>query len=198
MKKSYIALMLLAFAACDDGPTGPRAVPSGSATATYTGVGVYPGGTFAANGPMLLDSVSIEKPGNWAYGRLGGAAPAPVYVTAMMPAGGALNHYLHVQVPREVRSGAVLPVLAPCPVESTTCGAFQLTLRTVRNGGDGIQCFAETGSVRVTSRTADRIQGTFSGEMRCVLPPTGDEPMQVTNGAFDVPIIDVADYMGRR
>lgn len=83
----------------------------------------------------------------------------------------------------------------------TAPGTFAISdvvpLRVViagRNGGDADHCCwglnggGDVGTITVTSYTADRVQGTFSGTLQPQPGKPATAPLVVTNGTFDVGI----------
>jgi hypothetical protein len=71
------------------------------------------------------------------------------------------------------------------------CATMRFYLRPTINGVPYLyDCRLSAGTVTVSTRSDDRIAGTFSGTGSCTATTTPDEPaIQVTDGAFDITTI---------
>jgi hypothetical protein len=67
-----------------------------------------------------------------------------------------------------------------------------ITFGQPQSGAAAWHCALTSGSVVVTSLSSARVRGSFSGSGSC-LPSTGSPvAFTVTNGSFDVPLVDIA------
>lgn len=199
---------VLALAACGDdggsgpaGPTGRQPIPPGSFSFSLPAIDGQPAGAFRAAGAVELDGMGLFELGDWAFGEFGPNPTAPLEVYASAPGADGRFHYLRMSLPREVQPGTVLPIRFPC-VSRPDCAGFQFILDwvSVRSNADprafcGLGA-SSSGSVRIATREARRITGTFTAEVLCSLyrDPSTVVSYTVTDGSFDVPIVQPSDY----
>ena len=194
----FVGLLAAASVSCGDGGTEPE-LQIGSLTFSYSGA---ESGTFAVSGPLDIDG---GPPSSDGAGAVTSNANAVTRITAVRIAGSGEADIIQILLP---------PVTAP--------GSFTLDMECLSLSSDGFDCpFAvlglalpttspppgttptppeglyvfSSGTVTVTSVTATRITGTFTGTAESIsfdlsAPP---ETVVVTNGTFDVPRLRVSD-----
>lgn len=194
MKKIALAAVLVALSGCNEDPFAAARVDSGSLYFTFPGGGGQPPMVFDAEGSAELTRLGNFRLGDWAYSERGPQDPMPIIVHASMTAD-PRYHYATMQIPREAAAGTNLQVDPQCTASATDCARVGVLFHTFTNGGATTACFATSGTVRIVSRTSGRMRGTFQVLLSCTPAPTGpSENATVTDGAFDVEIIDYEDY----
>lgn len=188
----FFAGLLAAFtAACGDGGTEPE-LQTGSLSFSYSGA---ESGTFAATGPLDVDGGAPTSDGAAAqsYGttftriaavRMAGSNQADIIQFALPAVTGPGSFSLDMECLSASYGGFTCPFAViglSVPTQSPPPGSPTVL-------PDGLYAFA-SGTITVTSVTATRIVGTFSGSAQSIEfdPSAGAEVITVTNGTFDVP-----------
>jgi hypothetical protein len=195
MKKIALIAALAVMSSCTEDITGITAVDSGSLRFSFAGAGGQPATVFNATGSAQLTRVGNFQLGDWAYSERGPDSPMPIIVHASMTAQ-AKFHYATMQVPRDAQAGTVLRVDPACTSIATDCARMGFLFNTLTSGGATTGCNAISGTVRITARGSSRMSGTFQVVARCAAAPAGiAEETSITDGTFDVEIIDYDDYV---
>jgi len=185
--------VVLALAACGEDSTGPRPIAAGSVTFNVPAIGSRAAETFLASGAVQLDAAGRWQPGTWAFAAAGPEPDAPldVYATASLSSG--LYDHLRMELPREVRAGAVLEVRSYCDPADLACSRFEFFLAAnLRSLASDAYCSASSGTVRVTARDRQRIAGTFDLPVDCL--SLGDRWTRnaPVRGTFDLPVVEIS------
>lgn len=193
MKKIALAALLVALYGCSEDPFQVQRVDSGSVRFTFPGAGGQAAMVFDAEGSAELTRVGNFRLGDWAYAERGPQDGMPIIVHSSMTADPKF-HYATFQLPREVAAGAELRGDPECSAIATDCARMGVLFHTLANGGATTACYMVSGTVRVVSRSSDRMRGTFQGQLACTAAPGGNpENATVTDGDFDLEIIDFDD-----
>jgi hypothetical protein len=194
MKKIALAVMLVALSGCNENPYEVARVDSGSLHFTFPGGGGQPPTEFDAEGSAELTRLGNFRLGDWAYSERGPQDPMPIIVHASMTSD-PRYHYATMQIPREVAAGTDLRGDPQCEASAADCARLGVLFHTFTNGGATTACFMTSGTVRIVSRSEGRMRGTFQAVLSCTPAPSGmPENATVTDGSFDVEIIDYDDY----
>jgi hypothetical protein len=166
--------LLAVTAGCGDG-TGPGGV-SGSVSFSHSGATT---GTFSASGSVL---VADPQTATWAAGTRNDASQS-IDVEGYVAHPSSTHDYVHVHFP-QLTAGTV--TVANDATVSIVFGQPQ-------TGAATWYCTLTSGSVVLTSLSSARVRGSFSGSGSC-LPSTGSPvAFTVTDGSFDVPLVDIND-----
>ena len=201
------ALLALVAACGGDGPTAPPGgqPPPDTATTPPPDTGTTTpsssslsfdysiGGssqTFTAEGEIERNADQSVRFGTWtAAARQMDSLNVVAFQAGTEPRGDVLVLFIP-----NVASGQSFQFAADCTASNPTCVEgdfavnFNLDPPTSEIEADRL-CTFTAGSVSISSLTAERVQGTFSGSGTCTDP---QEAFTVTNGAFDTPIEGLA------
>lgn len=172
---------LALLAACGgDGPTTVTAF-DGALSFTYTGGNA---GTFSASG-SLPTSASGQATASWAAAQA--SATSEMAVVAFTPRNATTHDEVGIFIQRNTVGTET--VNSSC---SFNCNGLDIVIG-VANGGSTFTatCFLTAGSIAITEKSATRMKGTFSGTGMCMTSAGASQgAWTVTNGTFDVPILD--------
>jgi hypothetical protein len=185
-------LLLAALAACgdSDGPT-ESSEPS-STRFVYGGSSAQGtvGGTYQAEGNPSFAGSQITQ--TFALGqRVAGQTTLRVLSNVARNTQQQADFAI-VTIPR-LTVGRV-DIVGTCPGE--TCAAVSLALEVSTSAAVSqarYSCALDAGTIRITSISGTRAQGTFEGTGRCIgRPGTADlDQFSITGGTFDVNVIEV-------
>jgi hypothetical protein len=140
-------------------------------------------GTFEASGEPEGDAIK-EWAGAWQI-----EGTPLLIVAAILPRSASTHDAVAILIPRVTPGTATISNI--CPPEG--CADLLATFgRPNEAPGDFLQgCHLVTGTVTIASIDAARVTGSFTGTGTC-FSTTGDEltTFSVTNGKFDLPMID--------
>jgi hypothetical protein len=167
-------------------PTGPTA-GSGSVSFNFTGA---VSGNYSASGAVQVNQITGAQFGTWAAGgREGGELAVVAFRARTNPRGDFFGLFVEgITGPRTVS------ITEDC---ETNCAEVVFVTNMSITGTDQTFeriCVLLTGSVTVSSISAQRAQGTFSGQGECVNMAFEEEPFAITNGTFDVPIVQGLEF----
>ncbi|HEX6748991.1 MAG TPA: hypothetical protein VF092_16960 [Longimicrobium sp.] len=176
------ALAAITLTACGDG-TGSDLTP-GSLAFTYEGAR---SGSYSASGTFerASDSTFAKQP--FAVGAKGSdGANAFVSILSYLPVTAATGHMVLFALPN-VTAPTTLNVDAGCA--TAECPAIAVVFDTNPDESEDEADFYvfESGTIEVTSVSSSRMRGTFSGTATEFF---GDQSITVTNGTFDVPLVN--------
>lgn len=186
-------LTVLALSACgSDGGTGPGR-DEGTLTVSYGGFLDVPGGTFTARGEVGPGLA----PGNWAFAEAGaGSSPMLLGASRSAPDGSGRYDTFLVELSLDPKTGDRFGFGSECGGEppALPCAYLDLDFGREQRHLSIFNCFLQSGVLRVTERTRDRIKGTVSGSGFCGRTggPLGSDAVPITGGSFDLPILDLA------
>jgi len=176
MKSSrvFVGVLLAAAAGCGDG-TGPGAL-NGSLSFSHSGA---TSGTFTASGSVL---VADPEAATWAAG-------------ARDDANESIAIAANIARPSNTFDDIIIdfPQLTPGTVTVANGAHVVITFGQTQSGSATWFCDLTAGSVVVTSVSSSRVRGSFSGTGDCLGATGGPVSFTVTNGSFDVPLIDISD-----
>lgn len=180
--------LVAALAACDGGPTDPQ--PSAGASTVrfaYEGSGAegVVSGAYEATG----DPRAGQSRQTFAIGqRYRGAGAIQVVSDLQRP--GDVSDFAWVVIPR--LDAGTLAIDRACGTDYCPGVFFALEVKNTHGSQARYSCTLESGTVRVTSISATRVAGEFSGTGACIgAPGTADlEQVSVAGGRFDVKLID--------
>lgn len=175
------AASLLAMAACESATNSDES-NEGSLSFSYTGERT---GSFSATGGYDRMRPNTS---NWAVGNRGtletGEAAVGIYARADRADGLVDDFLLLVQEPRVGTFTCADDQTEECPI-----GAF-LVLGTTPAGEESEAIYASvSGTVNITAIDQDRATGTFTLTMEPFTLEEEADSVQVTSGAFDVPLV---------
>ncbi|HEX8394043.1 MAG TPA: hypothetical protein VF665_17000 [Longimicrobium sp.] len=175
--RSVAVLALAMVAACENAPTGTDELTGGLAF-TYASDNSPIGGTFNANGALS----SNPQSGSWAAAAREGGDAA---VVANEVLGQVINTAI-INLPG-VRTGAVT-ISEHCEED---CASLSFVVeQVIGDDADTYVCDMTSGNIYVTTLSADRVKGTFSGTGSCFSLEEPNEPsIRITNGMFDTPVV---------
>ncbi len=189
LKFVCIPLLPAVLAACD-GPTGAgETVDPGALRFTYAG---SVSGTFGVEGAPLLDARGRAAPGAWAVAGPSARFPEEKLTVVGYRGGAGGDAVLFaISMPRLSAPGTV--------TIDRDCAGQQCASALLLFGSDephrphaGVErtCEVLSGTVTVTSITAERVAGTFSGRGHCVGDVQRDPflPFTLSEGSFDAAI----------
>jgi hypothetical protein len=162
-------------------PTGPTG-GSGSVSFTSTG-GVA--GSFSASGSVQIGANQQPQFGTWAAGaREGSELNVVAFRGRTAPRGDAFGLYVDgVTGPRTFQVSDDCEANCAEVVFLTNADVFGTSQTFDRF------CFLVSGSVSINSISAQQTQGSFSGQGLCFDMSFREEPFAITNGSFNVPIV---------
>lgn len=187
-------LLLAALAACgSDNPAGPDGADAPSSVSFVYGgssnQGTVNGAYQAAGDPSLLTAPITQT---WALGqRVSGETLLRVGSNVARGAQQQAD-FAWVTIPR-LTVGTV-PINGTCPGEDCAGVFLALAVSTdVAVSQARYSCALNEGTIRVASISGDRARGTFSGTGSCLAAPgyVDLDQFTITNGTFDVKLIDV-------
>ena len=175
-------IVLFTALSCSD-PAAPAS--QGSVSFTYTGAG---GGTFSASGAAPSFNAPPPTTASWVFGYV---EAGEMYVAGGRPRSGGLLDLAILRLERTTVGTATID--ASCNIDGdASCTGMELLLNFNGNGDTGdFFCTLTSGTIVLTGVSAGRATGTVSGSGTCV-PGTGGSAsaFSVSNGAFDVPLVD--------
>lgn len=171
-----LALLALS-AACDDGdPTGP--VDDGSLAFSHAGTGEAPS-RWETNGAP----VGADPNADWAFALYD---QVTLGISANRRTAG--NKHDEVSIGITAPASQTQYAVGDCD----TCAVVNFTFGQVGHESNFERaCTLTAGTLKLTEYDGERAKGTFSGTGTCFHTP-GEEPdaFTVTNGSFDVPIVE--------
>ena len=196
MKKILLSCAaLVSLAACNgaEGIGGPED-DAGSLRFSHTAIAQLSAGAYDAEGEVVLSGTGQFTLGDWAFAMQSASSADGLVVMASRPSstGGGRHDFAMIDLPRNVQSGTTLNTSFDCAFGGggDSCAEMRVSFRLTPQGDNPDYGCNLSGQVRVTTRTARRIAGTFSGEAFCNGPASNiQQTMQITGGTFDVPII---------
>lgn len=143
-------------------------------------------GTFNVTGQMPTSQSAMET-SSWAAGEVVTADNA-TYVAASTPRTASTHDLVFVQINRTNAGNATIDFDNCVATNCTT--VFFLFGFANGSGTTFLQdCYLQTGTVTITSISATRAQGTFSGAGVCNTPGDTQTAFTVTGGTFDVALV---------
>jgi hypothetical protein len=191
MRRTYLAAALaavtLATAGCKDS-TGSKPVPSGSMAFSYTGAR---SGSYSVSGALTRQGANSFAKIPFAAGvKLSDGAQSYIGIVAYLPVTATTGHEVLFLFPRPA-AGANLALVDECADTSCPLGIVAFDTNPDVDV-DNSEAFAfNTGTVHVTAINSDRISGTFSGTAADI---DGTHTITVTNGTFDVPLVNETQF----
>jgi hypothetical protein len=167
-----VGALLAVTAGCGDG-TGPGGL-SGSVSFSHSGATT---GTFSASGSVL---VADPEASTWAAGTRDDASQS-IDVEGYIAHPSGTHDYAHVQFPQ----------LTPGTVTVANGASVTIVFGQPETGTATWYCTLTSGSVVVTSLSSNRVRGSFSGSGTCVPASGSPVALTVTDGSFDVPLVDL-------
>lgn len=184
------ALALVASCGGDGGPTVNSNL-SGSMSFSYTGGG---GGNFNVSGaaPALSANIGAQS---WAAGYRDVAANYTGAYGVRARSGGRYDMMIVGIARTTVGSSSVSPTCDPELGEECSGFFFILNASEADQNYDFI-CFAETGSMAISSLNSDntRATGTFTGSGSCINSTGAVSAFTATNGTFDVRLLSESQF----
>jgi hypothetical protein len=185
------ALLVLALlAGCGGDVSGvSETIEPGTMTFVYGGA---VSGAFAAEGAPLVDARARPLFGTWAAAGLSPFIGGKLVVAGFSGQRENEGVHLALSVPR-VEGPATIRIDTNC-LDPGCSSLYLLVGADPRNphGTKDLTCDMIKGTLQITSISADRVAGTFSGEGFCVAHIRKDPfiPFTVQNGSFDVDIVE--------
>lgn len=171
-------LALALTAACGDESPTETTYPSGSLSFSYASENSPLSGNFAAVGAISEDADNE----NWAAAvrQNGGAVMMGNEVS------GSAESVAIVSLPNAAAGNT--PVTEEC---DTACASVSFLLeKTVGGVTRSYMCDMTSGTISVSTLSASRVKGTFSGTGYCSSLEDDNAPtITITNGAFDTPVV---------
>ena len=172
--------------------TGPSiTLPAGFLEMEYTG---SIEGMLAVTGELRLDDGRVSRQ-EFAAGGANLHRPADkLTVVAFQPTGITGGTYFAITIP-DVPAGTTVPIDAGC--QEPACASALLLFGVGPNRPQNDlepdvhrECSIDSGTLAVTGRTDDRVEGTFSGTGGCIARGSQDPVFDfaVQDASFDVPI----------
>ena len=180
-RRALLATALAGTACLSDKATTPTGI-TGTASFTYSGA---ISGTFNASGQMPINGSEWET-ASFAIGEVSVADDASG-VIGFMPRTSTSHDNLLLGADRAT-TGTVS--LDNSCTGTNACGFAAMTFGQVNGGSSTVlfDCYLTAGSITITTISAARVVGTFSGTGECLPGGSGSaQAFAVTNGAFDVP-----------
>jgi hypothetical protein len=190
LNRSIVALLALAVtASCGDSGTDPdEFAASGSVGFSYNGGTLLAAGSYNASGGLPLNPNDTENR-TWAAGYRDTENTNNVGIVANVARGDRTD----VAIMYFDRSTAgTSTVDADCDIEAGDCAGmvFWYNLSESGTATGQVLCGLETGTMTIATLTATRATGSFSGTGSCLGSDfTTQSSFTVTNGSFDVPIV---------
>ena len=172
--------------------TGPSVtLPAGFLETEYAG---SVEGTLGVTGELRLDEGRVARQPFAAAGANRHAPDDKLTVVAFQPTGNTEGTYFAITVP-DVPAGTSVPIDVNCLELDCSSTLLFFGVGPNRPHEDvnpdvDRACWIDSGTLTVTERTQDRVEGTFSGEGGCVFDNRTDPVTEfsVEAGSFDVPI----------
>jgi hypothetical protein len=144
-------------------------------------------GVYRAVGEVTVNPGSTAL-GDWAYAELTGIPePLTVQIVASRTAEGGRFDVATILLPADAQAGERITFLEMCET-SPLCGDMAVDLGLLSAGGiPETRCWMRHGELRLRTRTARRVAGTFNGTAVCA---SGVAETQITDGEFDVALLD--------
>jgi hypothetical protein len=173
--RMLVAALLVVAAGCGDG-TGPFGI-NGTLSFSHSGATT---GTFNASGSVLVINPDAAT---WAAGARDEATQS-IAIAANVAQSGSTFDNVVIDFP-QVDAGTV--AIGAGANNANVAISFDMTA----SGSAAWVCGLTSGSVVVSSVSGSRVRGSFSGSGTCL--PNGGAPVAfaVSNGSFDVPLLDV-------
>jgi hypothetical protein len=174
--------LLIIGSSCTE-PTGPKTEASGSVQFSHDA------GAFSASGVYSSNSSNdTKRQTTWAMGFL--RADQTTVVEAHIARSDGLADQILLVLDR--RAAGTTTISSACtPTVVHTCPQLDVLFGTTGdffNDPAVTQCELTDGDAEITTLTADRAVGTFSGDGTCQ-SPSGNTPWHIQNGTFDVGLV---------
>ena len=184
-----LVLLTLASVGCSDDGSGPAGVqhPSGAITFDYLGPR---DGSFSAVGAIRLDDNGDPMSGEWAAGAVSTDDPDSFGAVGFDLATGDRGDIFLIGF-EGLEGPGTFDFDGTC-TETSQCPFLLFAMDTTLDGVEtdvAWLCSLDIGTATVTELSADRLAGTFSGAGAC-LSATSFQVIVVSNGTFNVPIVD--------
>lgn len=187
--RGLAALAALALSvSCSDGPNEPTLNASGSVAFSYNGGTLVTAGSYSANGG-LPTSQTTQATQQWAAGFRDTENNNNIGVVASVPR--ANNRFDMAMLVFDRSTSGSSTINANC--SAATCAAlivmYNISESSTATGE--VMCGLETGTMTLTTVSATRATGSFSGTGTCILLDdfTTESTFSVSNGTFDVPLL---------
>lgn len=195
MKRSTLLAVLAAtaaLAACKDA-TGDNGVGSGSVSFTYSGAR---SGSYSAKGEFEKVGTSSFVKKSFATGvSLRDANGDVIGILGYVPVTATTGHQAVLVLP-PVSGGETLEIDPTCEgVTFCPLGLITFDINPDEQFDDSEGYLFTGGTVHVTSVANNRLKGTFSGT---AVDITGTQTLTVTNGSFDVPLLQESEFLAER
>ena len=175
----------MAAAGCGDDPASPGA--DSRMSFSYSGAGAASATTFSAAGQVPANVQTTFGTTEFAAGATDPTSSYTVVLGAV-PRSSTTIDFAAVSATRT--TAGTTPIDASCSdPEATDCTGV-IVLYNFNGNGDtfSYECFLTTGSVTITSITAQKIAGTFSGTGTCYNSNFLESPYSISNGTFNVDV----------
>src|SRR4051812_28417012 len=175
---------------CSD--SGPG-ILSGTLSFSYSGAGAVGTGTYNASGSLPFDFFAGPSDKSWAAGFVANQSNT-VSLAASLPRANAKWDMVAMTIP--TKTVGTPTISANCTAD--TCTSLALTVGTSADESSfDMTCVLTTGSITI-SAISKRAQGSFSGSGSCTDQSAGITPFSVSNGTFDVPVVEISVSIDRR
>lgn len=173
--RAFLAALLTVMAACSDS-TGLGGL-NGSLSFSHSGATI---GTFSASGSVLAaDPMTVD----WAAGARDDQTQS-IAISAHIPRANDTFDDVVIDFPQ----------LTTGTIAIANNGAHvAVVFGDSQSGTPTWSCNLTSGSVVVTSVSSSRARGSFSGTGTCFGGSGAPAAFTVTNGSFDVPLVDIGD-----
>lgn len=185
---------VLALAGCSDSTGSSTGAASGSLSFGYTGVR---SGSYSASGTLHLVTDSTFTKQQFAAGIHIFTGVDAVGLLAYSPVTGSTGHEVLMVFPYSTTSQTLDLSGAGCTTTTALCPFASIVFDSNPDlSVDGSQEFDfVSGTLQVSGVSNGRVQGTFSGTASTV---GGDSVITVTNGTFDVPVLEESQFQASR
>lgn len=187
--RSLGVLAILAFgASCSDGPSEPTLNAAGTMAFSYNGGTLVTAGSYSANGG-LPTSQTTQATQQWAAGFRDTENNNNIGVVASVPRANNRFDMAMLVFDRSTSGSSTIDV--NCPTDNCAALIVMYNISESSTATGEVMCGLETGTMTLTTVSATRATGSFSGTGSCISLDdfTTESTFTVTNGTFDVPLI---------
>ena len=183
-------LLLAALAACDN-PAGGEGTPVSNVRVVYGGSNNQGtvSGRYEARGEARAGTAPILQ--TYALGQRYTDDGHILVLSNVKHSGEDVADFTWITIPRLTEGTVTIDGI--CPGENCASVSLALETGTVGVSQAKYSCSLDAGTIRITSVTATRVKGDFSGTGFCVgAPGTADlDQFSIAEGTFDVVLIDI-------
>ena len=188
MLAAALAAATVALAGCKDSTAPSAPITAGSLAFTYTGAR---SGTFSTSGAVVAGAsggfakqqfataVKFTNPGQSSIGIIG-----------YLPVTAATGNEVILAFPAS-GIGQTLTLTDTCATAGCAIGLILFDTNPDLNEDSSVTFFLTSGTLQVSAVTNERITGTFSGTAE---DEAGVQTLTVTDGTFDLPLVDQSRF----